>query len=245
MIPFIVRTQYAYTKWTKITFYFLAEASDLIQAGYYQIDTATLSACMSGKQIVAYIPTQCKSNRWKALTYLNGFEISSVNPKKTFYTPYEVQVVVKAVSTKGITLLLSTTSATQIHSLFVSYVAYDPSIQNMHAENVLYDKYIGTQKHQNEMVADESMHLMFCGVSGFIISNNGNLFGMSISMNDKGTITQTASKFFYFSYSEFSFVGGKCGQCVDYPIYHEGKCIASCPPSSYYNGKECVTCDAG
>jgi len=126
-----VRTHWAYTKWTKINFFFLAEASDLIQAGYYQIDTATLSACMSGKQIVAYIPTQCKSDQWKALTYLNGFEISSVNPKGTFFTPYEVQVSVKSISTKGLTILISTTSATQIHSLFVSYIAYDPSIKNI------------------------------------------------------------------------------------------------------------------
>ena len=76
VIPFVVRTQWGYTRWTKISFYYLAEASDLINAGYYQIDTATLSACTSGKQIIAYIPTQPKSDKWKALTFLNGFEIS-------------------------------------------------------------------------------------------------------------------------------------------------------------------------
>lgn len=81
---------------------------------------------------MAFVPTQCKSNEWKALTFLNGFEVSSVNSKNTFFTPYEVQVVLKSVSTQGITLLISTTSATQIHSLFVSFIVYDPSIKEVH-----------------------------------------------------------------------------------------------------------------
>ena len=148
VLPFVVRTQWGYTRWTKITFYFLAEASDLLSAGYYQIDTATLSACISGKQIIAYIPTQPKSNSWKALTFLNGFEITSVNPNGNFYTPYDVQVNVKNVSMSGITLLISTTSATQVHSLFVSYIVYDPSINGVLGQNILYDKYIGTTTSQ-------------------------------------------------------------------------------------------------
>lgn len=183
VIPFIVRTHWGYTRWSKISFYFLAESSDLLQVGYYQVDTATLSACISGKQIIAFIPTQCKSNQWKALTYLNGFEITSTNPKGSFFTPYEVQVVIKSISTQGLTLLISTTSATQIHSLFVSYIAYDPSIKSVFAADILYDKYIGTTSSQNVMAADSSTHLMFCGVSSFIIGNNGGSFGLSIRMN--------------------------------------------------------------
>ena len=89
------------------------------------------------------------------------------------------------------------------------------------------------------------MHLMFCGVSSFIISNTGATFGLSISLNDKGSIAHTASKFYYMSWGEFTLYGGKCGQCVGYHIYHEGKCVASCPPSSYFDGKGCVTCQAG
>ena len=200
---------------------------------------------MSGKQIIAFIPTQCKSNQWKALTYLNGYEITSVNPKKTFYTPYEVQVVLKSVSTQGLTLLISTTSATQIHSLFVSYIAYDPSIQNLAAQNVVYDKYAGVKQYQHVATNSNSMHLMFCGISSFIVSNTGATFGLSISMNDQGSIAHSASNFYYLSWGEFTLTGGKCGQCVGYSIYHDGKCVASCPPSSYFDGQGCVTCQTG
>ena len=73
VIPFILRTHWGYTRWNKISFFFLAETTDLIMSGYYQVDTATLSACISGKQIIAFIPTACKTNSWKALTYLSGF----------------------------------------------------------------------------------------------------------------------------------------------------------------------------
>ena len=86
---------------------------------------------------------------------------------------------------------------------------------------------------------------MFCGVSSFIISNNGATFGISIALNDKGSLARTASNFFYMSWGEFTLNGGKCGQCVGYKIHHEGKCVASCPPSSYYDGQGCVTCQDG
>lgn len=135
IVPFIVRTHWGYTRWSKITFSFLAETSERIVAGYYQVDTATLSACISGKQIIAFIPTNCKSKDWKAMTFLNGFEISTQRPKNNYYTPFEVQIVVKAVDVSGLTLLISTTSATQIHSLFISYIAYDPSIPNLMASH--------------------------------------------------------------------------------------------------------------
>ena len=112
----------------------------------------------------------------------------------------KVQAVVKGVSTQGLTVLISTTSATQIHSLFISYIAYDPSIQNLYAHNIVYDEYVGVKTYQNEMAMDKSMHLMFCGVSSFIISNNGGVFGLSITANNLGTVVNTASNFYYFSY---------------------------------------------
>jgi cysteine-rich repeat protein len=245
VIPFVVRTHWGYTRWAKITFYFLAEASDLVQAGYYQVDTATLSACISGKQIVAFIPTACKSTQWQALTFLNGFEISSLSSKGTFLTPYEVQVVLKSVSTQGLTLLIQTTSATQIHALFVSFVAYDPSIKDLSARAVLYDKYVGTTSYQTTASMPTSTQLIFWGVSSFIIGNTGASFGLSIQGNSQGQLVQTAGQFYYLGYGVFMLNGGKCGQCVGRPIYYQGQCVATCPPQTYANGSTCVACAPG
>ena len=64
------------------------------------------------------------------------------------------------------------------------------------------------------------MHLMFCGISSFIISNTGSTFGLALSINDKGSIAHSASKFYYLSWGEFILYGGKCGQCIGYHIYH-------------------------
>jgi hypothetical protein len=69
---------------------------------------------------------------------LNGFEVSSVLVNSSYASPFEVQVVSSALTAQGITVLLSTTSATQVHSVFVSYIVYDPSIPNLVAGNYLY-----------------------------------------------------------------------------------------------------------
>jgi hypothetical protein len=70
----VVRTHWGYTQWSKISFSFLAEGSPQIEAGYYQIDTATLSSCISGKSIVAFIPfVNQNPDCTKAITFLNGF----------------------------------------------------------------------------------------------------------------------------------------------------------------------------
>jgi hypothetical protein len=73
-IPFVVRTQWGYSKWTRITFSFLAEVSNQIEAGYYQIDTGSLGSCCSEKAVIAFIPFFNQNiDGNKALTYLSGF----------------------------------------------------------------------------------------------------------------------------------------------------------------------------
>jgi len=63
-----------YTRWTKISFSFIAEASDQLQAGYYQIDSGSLSGCSLGKVISAFVP-YISNNKLltHALVFLNGF----------------------------------------------------------------------------------------------------------------------------------------------------------------------------
>ena len=64
-----------------------------MEVGYYQIDTGTLSACSSGKDIAAFIPFSGANQAVNAgLTFLNGYEISSIAVNSSYLTPYEVQV---------------------------------------------------------------------------------------------------------------------------------------------------------
>lgn len=49
MIPFVIRTQWAYTQWSKISFTFLAEDREDMESGYYQIDSGSLSGCTNSK----------------------------------------------------------------------------------------------------------------------------------------------------------------------------------------------------
>lgn len=50
-VPFLIRTHWKYTSWTKIAFSFLAEDRRDFEAGYYQIDSGSLGNCDAGKNI--------------------------------------------------------------------------------------------------------------------------------------------------------------------------------------------------
>lgn len=52
----------------------------------------------------------------------------------------------------------------------------------------------------------------------------------------------TSSQYYYLSYSYFYLIGGSCGQCIGLNIAHDGKCIASCPAETNFNGQSCVKC---
>jgi hypothetical protein len=55
-IPFIVRTQSAYTQWNQITYSFIAEDRSDIESGYYSVDSGALAGCESGKSVQVVLP---------------------------------------------------------------------------------------------------------------------------------------------------------------------------------------------
>ena len=247
IIPFVVRTHWGYTQWSRLSFSFLAETSKTIEAGYYQIDTATLSACFSGKEIVAFIPFNNQNNVYSnALTFLNGFEISSVTTNTGSRTPYEVSVVVNSVSAQGITVMLQSTSATQVHAIFVSYVAYAANVQNMVAGTYIYDRYNPVNSLQFSPSTDvRTNQLAFHGLNSFIVRNSQSSFDLTTTFASGSLIFSSSSSLYYLSYSYFFLIGGPCGVCPGYPINYNGTCVSTCPPNSYYNGITCITCLPG
>lgn len=75
VIPFVIRTHWKYTSWTKISFSFFAEDKANIEAGYYQIDSGSLAGCNTGKDIHVLLPfrTNFKGTNIKTATFLHGF----------------------------------------------------------------------------------------------------------------------------------------------------------------------------
>lgn len=61
-----------------------------MEAGYYQVDTGTLSSCSKvSKAISAFLPVlNSQINGAKAVTFLSGFEISSITINSTYLTPF-------------------------------------------------------------------------------------------------------------------------------------------------------------
>ena len=149
-------------------------------------------------------------------------------------------------SRQGISVLISSTSATQVHSIFVSYVVYDPNIQNLVAGSYVYNKYVASNSLQfAPPIGISNNNVGFHGFNGFIINNNKANVAVSGGVS-KGNLSFSASaNFYYLSYNYFFLIGGPCGQCVGFNINYNGNCVASCPPSSYFNGVTCITCTAG
>ena len=74
VIPFVIRTQWKYTSWTKISFTFLAEDRENIEAGYYQVDSGSLAGCVAGKDIHVLLPFRTNfKGAIKAQTFIHGF----------------------------------------------------------------------------------------------------------------------------------------------------------------------------
>lgn len=172
-----------------------------------------------------------------------------MSPKTNYYTPFELQVVVNSVSAQGITILISTTSATQVHSLFISYIIYDPTILNAVGTEWAYDKYIGIASYSHKYSTDfTSVTAHLVGISGFIASNPGSSpFYLTIGYDaaSNSATAKSSANFYYLVVSGFYLLGGSCGQCKGYSIPYNGNCVAACPPSSYFNGVTCVVCNSG
>lgn len=74
VIPFVIRTHWKYTSWTKISFSFFAEDKDNLEAGYYQVDSGSLAGCIAGKDIHILLPFRTYfEGDILATTFLNGY----------------------------------------------------------------------------------------------------------------------------------------------------------------------------
>ena len=122
-ILFLIRTPWAYTSWSRVTFHFLAEYHAHLEAGYYHIDTKILGACTASKFTQVLLPFHSDFDIADAKAFIHGFEISSLKMGGV-YSPFEVQIINLQANGTGLALTISTTTVTQVHSLLVSYIAY-------------------------------------------------------------------------------------------------------------------------
>ncbi len=157
-----------------------------------------------------------------------------------------MQVVVSRVSSQGISLLVGSTSATQVHSIFVSYVVYDPSIQNMVAGSYVYQQYHPSSFLQfAPPIGLSNNNVAFHGFNSFIVTNTQSDLQLTGRLSNGNLTFSTSSFYYYLSYSYFYFIGGPCGQCTGFNIAFNGNCVSTCPPNSYFNGSTCVYCQDG
>jgi hypothetical protein len=90
----------------------------------------------------------------------------------SYRSPFEVEVVSNGITAQGVTVVLQSTSATQIHAIFISYLAYSKSIPNIISGSYTYDVYSPTTALSFSLPMDPSgLTASFHGFTSFIIRN--------------------------------------------------------------------------
>lgn len=239
----MIRTQWKYTSWTKVSFAFFAEDKDNIEAGYYQVDSGSLAGCVSGKDIHVLLPFRTNfKGAIKAQTFLHGFEITS---NKVFgsNSPFEIQLINTEINSTGIAVSITVTTVTQIQSIFISYIGWGSEFTEIHTGSFLFDTYVASASLAHTPSVNLTKNLVdFYGFNGFILNNNGADFKLSTSWTSNQFKFTTNSNYRYLSFNYFFVLGGSCTQCKGYPIFYEKNCVAYCPTGSNYNGQTCITC---
>jgi hypothetical protein len=252
-IPFLIRTHWRYTYWTKIAFSFLAEDRRDFESGYYQVDTGSLGNCDAGKSIQVILPFRrigLQSGFINHMLFLHGFEVSSQRYSADTMSPFEVQIADSATNSSGVTVLITLTTVTQVHAIHISYVAWISTKLNIVNGNYTYEPSSSLYEiaHTPSASIGRNYARIF-GLTGFIINNNF----QNISL----TTTWTGARFQfdlslsqrfvkYFSFSYLFFLGSECGSCPGYEFISNGVCVEACPPGSYpTTERTCISCGDG
>lgn len=252
-VPFLIRTHWRYTFWTKITFSFLAEDRKDFESGYYQVDSGSLGGCEAGKNIQVILPFRrigLQPGFINHAVFLHGFEISSQRYNADTMSPFEIQIADSSTNTSGITVLITVTTVTQVQSLHISYVAWISTKLSLVSGNFTYEPADGVFEIAHSPSDNIGRnYARIHGLTGFII--NHNYQNISFSTTWTGTkfifdlgLSQKLTQYFSFTY--LFFIGSECGSCPGYEFVSNGVCVETCPPGSYPTvEKTCITCGDG
>jgi hypothetical protein len=114
------------------------------------------------------------------------------------FSPFEVQIINEEVNVTGVSVTISVTTATQIQSLFISYIAIDSTLTYAYFGNYLYSSYNPVAQLSHAPTTDLSSNIIsFYGFNGFIVSNNQAAFQLSSVWNGLQFSFTTKSNYLY------------------------------------------------
>ena len=168
---------------------------------------------------------------------------------ETHRSPYEIQLSASSANVSGIAVTLSTTTITQVNSLYISYVAYQESSLRIASGNYAYDPKNGEGFIHAPKVLIPRNYARIFGITGFII----NFANQNIYFDTEWTSFEFHFKFDlgeqfaqYLSFEYLFFVGSECQDCAGYPYSYNGTCVNICPPNYFLSiDNVCLTCGEG
>ena len=242
----MIRTQWKYTQWTMFKLTFFAEDHIHYEASSFMVDTTALAGCSSNKEINVILPYKnSQFGATKAVAFLNGFEISTVNGQ---VSPFEVQVMNIAPAVGGVSIRITATTGTKVYTVVVSYIAWSAQAQGAFGSTYEYNSFAAMTTLSTTTFASTSgnTHEVY-GFTGFIVGSGKFLLSATL-INNAFSFT-TATTFSYLSFSYLFISIPACSQCQGYPIAYNGQCIAQCPQGTFLQNGICVastpTCPSG
>lgn len=252
-VPFVIRTQWAYTSWVHIGFSFLAEDRADVETGYYQVDSGSLAGCEVGKQIQVLLPFRNQFDQNRQIffhLFLHGFEITTVLATQGSRSPYEIQITSSSADRRGITVVLSTTTTTQVNSIYISYIAHHAiQILEVASGSHLFDAQAGGVFFNTPTSLIPRSYARIYGITGFIINYNAQQLVFSTKWDgfSFSFVFGGGSKFVqYFTFNYIFFIGSECSGCPGYPLTSNGTCVSFCPAGTSQTPENvCINCGVG
>lgn len=126
-------------------------------------------------------------------------------------SPFEVQITESYANNSGITLLITTTTVTQVHALHISYIAWISTGLNFVFGNFTVEPSnpVGDITHTPATSIGRNYARIF-GLTGFIINNNFQNISLGTVWTGSNFIFnfgQSRSSLQYFSYQYLFFIG--------------------------------------
>ena len=234
-ISFQVRTPWKLGQFSKLTVSFMAENRNDIELGSRVIDSAFVGGCGQKSQQFSFNFGRAQSITPTTVVrlFLNGISESTNGG-----SPFELRLTSLSPNSQGVTFTLTINGASNIDSIYLSYLVYDsssfaiPSTDGTFERAAVYN--LITQQLANNRI--NNFNYALYGLSGFEFSSQyAPSFSAKIDNNLLLTVTGLKNVQSYLAVS-YILIRGSCSSCSNYPYLSGTNCVQNCPQGFPQNG---------
>ena len=232
-----MRTQWKYAYWSSVSFNFLAETRQDIDAGTRIID-AGLSPCSGTQSSTISLYYAVPGTYTNIYVFLSGFEASSSN------SAVDIRISGAQQVGSGFSFNIGSRSGNTITTVWIGYLAYSAATSSIQFSGGAFENgnIQGTRSFQLNYQGQQNSS--FFGLTGLSLNTNTpQQFSSNLASNNLNFIFTTGSLSYvsanYFLFGVPGQQGSGCNYCQGYPYTYGQSCVATCPQGTYVNNGIC------